>query len=131
MSEIIADKLTGKASAGDVTITSEGGAVTMQLQQGLTKAWLNFQGSGTVTIFDDLNHSSVTDSATGKFIGNLTNAMSNINSSITSTTSGGESLIGNTAAPTTTTYTIDNGNASFGAYQDDSRISTHLIGDLA
>jgi len=131
MSEIITDKITGKTSAGDVTITSEGGAVTMQLQQGLTKAWLNFQGSGTVTIFDDLNHSSVTDSATGKFIGNLTNAMSNINSSITSTTSGGESLIGNTAAPTTTTYNIDNGNASFGAYQDDARISTHLIGDLA
>ena len=34
MSEIITNKLTGKTAAGDVTITSEGGSATMQLQQG-------------------------------------------------------------------------------------------------
>ena len=34
MSEIIVDKLTGVGTAGDITVTSEGGAATMQLQQG-------------------------------------------------------------------------------------------------
>ena len=42
MSEIITNKLTGKTAAGDVDITSEGGAVTMQLQQGLAKVVFSF-----------------------------------------------------------------------------------------
>jgi hypothetical protein len=33
------DDLRGNTSAGDITITSEGGSATMQLQQGLEKAW--------------------------------------------------------------------------------------------
>ena len=37
MSTVITDNLTGKTSAGDVTITSEGGSATMQLQQGVAK----------------------------------------------------------------------------------------------
>ena len=45
MSEIITDKLTGKTSAGDVTITSEGGSATMQLQQGVAKVWCNLDGT--------------------------------------------------------------------------------------
>ena len=42
MSEIKVDTLTGKTTAGDITVTSEGGAATMQLQQGLAKAWVGF-----------------------------------------------------------------------------------------
>ena len=37
MSEMIVNKLTGKTSAGDIDVVSEGGGATMQLQQGLTK----------------------------------------------------------------------------------------------
>ena len=37
MSEIKVDTLTGKTSAGDITVTSEGGAATQSLQQGLAK----------------------------------------------------------------------------------------------
>ena len=79
MSEIKVDTLTGKTSAGDVTITSEGGAVTMQLQQGVAKNWINFTGTSTVTTNDSLNASSVTDSGTGLYIPSITNAMSNAN----------------------------------------------------
>jgi hypothetical protein len=50
MSTILVDNLTGKTSAGDITVTSEGGAATMQLQQGLAKAWVNFNGTGTVAL---------------------------------------------------------------------------------
>ncbi len=42
MSTVIADNLTGKTSAGDITVTSEGGAATMQLQQGLAKGLATF-----------------------------------------------------------------------------------------
>ena len=63
MSEIITDKLTGKTAAGNVTITSEGGSATMQLQQGVAKLWMQGQGDATVT--DSFNQASMTDIGTG------------------------------------------------------------------
>jgi len=69
MSEIITDKLTGKTSAGDVTITSEGGAATFQLQQGLAKAWFQDEtlaNNATTTAEDSFNISGYTDTATGQ-----------------------------------------------------------------
>ncbi len=78
MSEIITDNLTGKTSAGDVTITSEGGSATMQLQQGLAKAWTYSNASSATPVIDDsFNNSSITDSSTGIYGINLTNSMSN------------------------------------------------------
>jgi hypothetical protein len=77
MSEIKVDTLTGKTSAGDITVTSEGGAATMQLQQGLAKTWVNFNGTGTIATRDSVNIASMTDSGVGKFSMNLSNAMSN------------------------------------------------------
>ena len=65
MSEIKTDKLTGVGTAGNITVTSEGGAVTMQLQQGLAKAWACFDQSTTHTFNDSFNYSSVTDSGNG------------------------------------------------------------------
>ncbi len=77
MSEIITDKLTGKTAAGNVTITSEGGAATMQLQQGVAKAWVNFNGTGTIAFRDSFNHSSLTDLTTGTYECNLTSSLIN------------------------------------------------------
>lgn len=78
MSEIITDKLTGKTSAGDVKITSEGGSATMQLQQGLAKVWFDITQVGTTSLPDSFNCSSVTDSAVGQskaiFTANMANS---------------------------------------------------------
>ena len=79
MSEVITDKLTGRATAGDVTITSEGGSATMQLQQGVAKAWSNIDGTGTVSARDSLNTSSITDNTTGDYSTNFTNSLDNVN----------------------------------------------------
>jgi hypothetical protein len=76
MSEIITDKLTGKTSAGDVTITSEGGSATMQLQQGLAKAWM-YETHAVVS--DSLNVSSATDGGSGDTVMTFSSAMSNSN----------------------------------------------------
>jgi hypothetical protein len=90
MSEIITDTITGKStattitigstpvvssSANSMTIRGEGTAQT-SIQQGLAKAWFHFNGTGTATINDSFNGASLTDSATGQFICNLTSAMS-------------------------------------------------------
>ena len=48
----------------------------------ICKAWVNFNGTGTVAITDDFNVSSITDNGTGDYTLNLTNAMSNANYSV-------------------------------------------------
>jgi len=87
MSEIITDKLTGKTSAGDVTITSEGGAATQSLQQGVLKMWCLVGGGGTPTLTDSLNVASLIDAGQGQVHHNFTNSMSNANFSLTMTAS--------------------------------------------
>ena len=73
------DDLRGNTSAGDITITSEGGAATMQLQQGLIKAWINLDGTGTIATLDSLNIASVTDDGSGAYINAFTNSFNNVN----------------------------------------------------
>lgn len=77
-SKILVDELAGKTAAGNITITSEGGAATMQLQQGVAKQWCNFVGS-SASVNDSFNTASVTDNGTGDFSPQLTNSMSNAN----------------------------------------------------
>ena len=77
MSEIKVDTLTGKTSAGDITVTSEGGAATQSLQQGLTKGWGHFEGSDG-TLDDSFNMASLTDNGTGIFSPQFSNAMANV-----------------------------------------------------
>mgnify|MGYP005990127269 CR=1 FL=1 len=79
MSEIKVDTLTGKTSAGDVTITSEGGSATMQLQQGLCKTWIKYTDQvSALESADDFNVSSIADTDTGKVTVNFINNMSSI-----------------------------------------------------
>ena len=77
MSSILVDNLTGKTTAGNVTVTSEGGAVTMHMQQGLAKAWINMDGTGTIGANDSFNMSTVTDNGTGNYTLAIGNSMVN------------------------------------------------------
>ena len=79
MSEIRVDKISGKTSANAVTVTGENGSTQTSLQQGLAKAWNNFNGTGTVAIRESFNVSSLTDNATAEQSSNLTNSMANAN----------------------------------------------------
>ena len=45
----------------------------------LAKAWVNFNGTGTVAIRDDFNVSSITDNGTGDYTINFSTAMPNAN----------------------------------------------------
>jgi hypothetical protein len=47
--------------------------------QGSAKAWVNFNGTGTVAIRASFNVSSITDDATGNYTVNLTTAMPDTN----------------------------------------------------
>ena len=67
---IIADTLT-HSTAGSVT--------TDYVVNGSAKAWVNFNGTGTVAIRESFNVSSLTDNTTAEQSTSLTNSMSNAN----------------------------------------------------
>ena len=56
----------------------------------LAKAWVNFNGEGTVAIRDSFNVSSISDDGTGQYTVNFSNAMSNANYAV-ATAGGGAS----------------------------------------
>jgi len=92
-SELIVDELTGRASAGSIAVTAEGGTVTTNLQQGLAKAWVYLQGTDTFGIQDSFNTASATDNGIGDYTTTRSNALANDNyatAGICSATGGGD-----------------------------------------
>lgn len=63
---------------------------------GTAKAWVNFNGTGTVAIRRAFNVSSITDLGTGNYTVNFTNAMSDANYAFTANHSGYSGSIGYT-----------------------------------
>ena len=58
-----------------------------QLAQGRAKAWINFDGTGSITINDDFNVNSITDQGAGEFDIVFETAMSNANYAVAALTS--------------------------------------------
>lgn len=55
---------------------------------GSAKAWVNFNGTGTVAIRASYNVSSITDNGTGNYTINMTNALADANYSVSATIGG-------------------------------------------
>jgi hypothetical protein len=76
--------------AGALTISTlnndTGVLATQNGMTGICKAWVNFNGSGTVAIRDSFNVSSITDNGTGDYTVNFTTAMPNTNYAVASMT---------------------------------------------
>ena len=72
------DTLKGQTTAGSISLQGEGVATT-NLQQGLGKVWINFNGESTIASRDSFNVSSITDEGTGDYQLNYTNNMGNAN----------------------------------------------------
>ena len=75
MSEIRANTISDAAGTGPVTLTGQYAA----------KAWVNFNGTGTVAIRGSGNVSSITDDGTGDYIVNFATAMPDGNYSFNGT----------------------------------------------
>ena len=79
MATLKTNTLTGTSTAGSIAVTAEGNSTTTNLQQGLTKAWINLNGTSTIATRDTFNVSSEDDDGTGLYSYNLTSAMGNSN----------------------------------------------------
>ena len=124
------------SSAGQVTIQGEG-TNTTNLQQGLIKVWINFDGTGTPAARDSFNVGSITDNGTGSYDIVFTNAMSNTNYSSqcslnngTTDVSGAHDYGWAIVDRTTADFRWDTENAS-NSQTDLALLDALVVGDLA
>ena len=85
-SKLQVDNLEGRTTKCSITVTGESNGASTNLQQGLCKCWVNFDGESTATVQNSFNHSSIEDQATGQYRFTVTNAFANLNSVFTCTT---------------------------------------------
>ena len=96
-------------STGQTTIVGEGGSTTTNLQQGLAKAWVNLNGTGTAAVRDSFNNASITDNGTGDYSTTVTNAFGSVNYVCVATAgqnSGDQAAASNNEAGTNRTTTV-------------------------
>ena len=120
------DELQGITAAGDITVTSEGGAATQSLQQGLAKAWNNTNSTGT-TINNSFGISSLVDTAIGVQTHNVINSFSDANTVPTFTVDNNENQQWTSGL---TTSAWDTRNYTGAGYVD-AGMRTVCQGDLA
>ena len=65
MSELRAATISNLAGTGPVELTGQSAA----------KAWVNFNGTGTIAVGESFNTSSLTDVDTGRYLENLSSAL--------------------------------------------------------
>jgi len=111
--------------AGDIVTTGDSGTITAGMLDGAqsgnapifgVRAWVAFNGTGTPSIYDSGNVSSITDGGTGTFTVNFTTAMPTANYAVTTSsqdrtfhciiagTAGTSSVQMRTKVPDNTTY---------------------------
>lgn len=108
-------------------------STTEQINQGRAKAWVNFNGTGTVSIRDNFNVSSITDSGTGVYTANFSTAMANANyASVVSTGNNDKGRYGimiDSDDKTTSGCKIFGFQTSTGSSLDSEEVSLAIFGD--
>ena len=135
-SQLNVDTIKGKTAETSITIQGEGSATT-NLQQGVVKVWINFDGTGTPSSRDSFNVGSITDNGTGSYDIVFTNAMGNANYTTQCSLNNGTTDVSGAhdygfaiVDRATGTYRIDIENAS-NTQTDLSLTDTIIHGDLA
>ena len=128
--------LTGVSTAGSIAVTGEGNSTTTNLQQGLAKVWVTFDGTASgATIRDSFNVASTDDDGTGEYGVNFTASMGNANFSGLAQRgilTGGQTT-GTANCNRMTTGSIDKIQAygDGGSLADRDNITCQVTGDLA
>jgi hypothetical protein len=122
LSEIRANTISDAAGTGPVTLTKQSAA----------KAWVNFNGTGTIAARDSFNVASLTDNGTGVYIVNFTSAFGAANFSPTASGRGENNVTLNTTDDSigSTSSQIVCVNSS-GTTDDSSHVYFNAHGDLA
>ena len=102
-----------------------------EIAQGRAKAWVNFNGTGTIAIRDSFNVSSITDVSQGTTTITLATAMSNTNYCVGGTagaaSTSGFRILSCYNNLTTTTFTVDSGFHDAAPYVFDCEYNAVLV----
>lgn len=99
---------------------------------GMARAWVNFNGTGTVAIRDSFNVTSITDNGTGHYTVNLTTAMASANYCIvatakTSDVSSADTTIAQWHTVTTSAFRLASSQGNNGVLVDPVNISATIF----
>jgi len=108
LSEIRATTISNAAGTGPITLTGQYAA----------KAWVNFNGTGTVAIRESANVGSVTDDGTGLYTVNFSSSLTDANYSVATDGRDGSAAFLSTnfrynVAPTSSSLAINTGTGVF------------------
>jgi hypothetical protein len=99
--------MAGTILADDIQHSTAGSVGTEYVVEGSPKAWVNFNGQGTIAARDSLNNSSLTDNGSGDYSVNFSNSFSNTGY----TNTGSINELDTTAA--TSVFFMEGGNQTF------------------
>ena len=116
----------------EIQNTSGGDLITAK---GMARAWVSFNGTGTVAIRASFNVASITDNGTGAYTVNFTTAMPDADYAILATSGDGAGTnyrvvqVSDAAAPTTSAVRVQclTQNSGNPAATDHSRISVGIF----
>jgi hypothetical protein len=138
MSEVLA--LAGGIMTGPLVLSGDPSAALhaatkqyIDKHQGGLKAWVNFNGTGTVAIRDSYNVSSITDNGTGAYTINFASPMANANYGMIAcaghSSGGGYVRLRDGTTPSTNSIAIDTLQFNGGGLIDHSYIFAAFFGD--
>ena len=126
--------MAGKIVADTLEHSTAGSIATNYVVDGSAKAWVNFNGTGTIAARDSLNLSGLTDVGTARYTITVSSAFGNSDymaAGMSQDTSVGDFLsIDSANAPTATAFTFYNFISSSSA-ADTARVFVAFHGDLA
>jgi len=123
--------MAGKIIADTLEHSTAGSIATNYVVEGSAKAWFHFNMSAA-TLQDSLNASSITDSATGTFLMNLSSALSSIEYATLSAS--GDNATHNASADTNqprSSSQYSHNHFENNAATDIANVSNSALGDLA
>lgn len=127
--------MAGKIVADTLEHSTAGSVDTQYVVNGSAKAWINFNGTGTIASRDSFNVGSISDEGTGKYDINLTSSMNNDDYCVTCG-AGRDSTTYHSAGfqppsnLTTSQYNISSTNSG-GTATDFEQPMSQVVGDLA
>ena len=117
-----------KSQNGDLLVRD--GSVDTSIKNGVAKAWVNFDGTGTAAISDSYNTSSLTDKGTGHYWVYWTNTFTNADYCYTASGRSEGQAIDASGASTSTLVAYISVNGG-GSLVDNSTNCIACHGDLA